>query len=489
MIRPDHLMLIDGNLVTATTDRVFENINPANEEVIGHAPDANAGDIERAILAARKAFDTTSWSTDHAFRRECLIQLQQGLQKEVESIRPMLVAEVGTPVMTTYGIQLDECIGYISHYVDLLESYQWDRMVPPPGSEEPQSHRVVCREAVGVVVAITPWNVPLYLNIAKTAAALAAGCTVVLKPAPDTAFSALVLGEIAHKYTDIPAGVFNVVTTSDNSVASVLTSHPAVDAISLTGSTATGRKIMAAAAPTLKKITLELGGKSPAILLDDADFEKIAPVLAAGTCFHAGQGCAIYTRALVSEKRKDELVERIAGIMGMIPWGDPTDPANIMGPVANARQHESVLRYYEIANETSRVILGGQRTDRFEKGYWVEPTLITDVDPMSTIPQEEVFGPLLTVLTYKDEEDAIAIANNTIFGLAGAVYSDDAEHALSLARRLRSGSIGINGAAAFHSSVPFGGYKQSGLGREWGTEGLEDFLEVKTIAYPTLAKK
>ncbi|MGV9862254.1 aldehyde dehydrogenase family protein [Rhodococcus koreensis] len=477
-------MLIDGELIPATGNRLFDNINPANEEVIGQSPDAGPEDMERAILAARRAFDTTSWSTDHEFRRQCLIQLQQGLRKHAETIRPMVVAEVGAPIATTYRIQLDNCIEYISHYIDLLESYRWDHEIPLDKTEQPQCKRIVTREAVGVVGAITPWNVPLYLNIAKAVAAMAAGCTVILKPAPDTPFCALVLGEIAAKHTDIPAGVLNIVTTTDTAVAGILTSHDAVDALTLTGSTATGRRVMTAAAPTIKRVTLELGGKSPAILLDDADFGAVAPMLAGAACFHAGQGCAIYTRVLVSEKRQEELVGMLANIMGRVPWGDPTDPKNIMGPVANARQHESVQRYYEIANQTGRVVLGGQKTDRFEKGYWVEPTLITDVDPMSTIPQEEVFGPLLTVLTYKDEDDAIAIANNTIFGLGGGVYSADTDHAIALGRRIRSGSIGINGATAFHYSAPFGGYKQSGLGREWGVEGLEDFLEVKTIAYP-----
>lgn len=484
MTQPDHLMLIDGDLVPASTSRVFGNINPATEEVFGHAPDASAEDMERAILAARRAFDKTTWSTDHEFRRQCLIQLQQGLQKHAETIRPMLVSEVGAPLATTYRIQLDNAIEYITHYIDLIATYEWDREIPMTEGEQPPNKRIVAHEAVGVIAAITPWNVPLYLNIAKSVAALAAGCTVVLKPAPDTPFCALVMGEIAAQHTDIPAGVFNVVSTNETDVTAMLTSHPAIDAVTLTGSTATGRKVMAAAAPTLKRLTLELGGKSPAILLDDADFSSVAPMLVGGACFHAGQGCAIYTRVLVSEKRQDELVEMLAAMMKMVPWGDPTDPKNVMGPVANARQYESVSRYYEIANQTSRVVLGGQKTERFDKGYWVEPTLITDVDPMSQVPQEEVFGPLLTVLTYKDVDDAIDIANNTIFGLAGGVYSADTDRAVALARRIRSGSIGVNGGASFHFSAPFGGYKQSGLGREWGTEGLEDFLETKTIAYP-----
>ncbi|MBH0775280.1 aldehyde dehydrogenase family protein [Nocardia bovistercoris] len=487
MTAPNHLLFIDGKFTAATGNRVFENINPANEEVIGTVPDAGAEQMEQAILAARRAFDTTSWSTDPDFRRRCLIQFQDGLRKSAESLRPMIVAEVGAPVMTTYGIQLNDCIEFISHYIDLIDGYEWEREVPLFAGEDPPSQRIVRREAAGVVGVITPWNVPLYLNICKVAAALAAGCTVVLKPAPDTPYSALVLGEIVANETDIPAGVFNVVSTSDNEVAGLLTSHPAVDAITLTGSTGTGQKVMAAASSTVKRVTLELGGKSPAIVLDDADFGALAQGFAMMIGFHAGQGCTTYTRLLVSERRHAELVEVMTEAMKMIPWGDPTDPANIMGPLVNKRQHESVLRYYDIAKQTGRVVLGGNAGDRYEKGFWVEPTLLTDVDPMSPVPQQEVFGPLLTILSYRDEDDAVRIADSTIYGLAAGVFSPDHERAMRIARRLRSGTVDVNGGRSFHVSAPFGGYKQSGLGREWGTEGLEEFLELKTIAYPHIA--
>ncbi|SNT36367.1 aldehyde dehydrogenase family protein [Rhodococcoides kyotonense] len=484
MTIPEHLMLIDGELVQASEGRVFENINPATEDVIGTAPDASAADIERAILAARRAFDTTSWSTDHAFRRQCLIQLQQGLEKNRETLRPMIIAETGAPVMTTHQIQLDDCIRFIGHYVDLLETYGFERALPDKIDEPAPTTRYVRREAAGVVAAITPWNVPLYLNIAKIAGALAAGCTVILKPAPDTPYSALVLGEIAAAHTDIPPGVFNVVTPLRSEDAAVLTSHPAVDAITFTGSTATGRRVMASASPTLKRLTLELGGKSPAIILDDADLGEAIPMLAGSICYHAGQGCTTLTRILVPHSRLGEATDMAVAIMSQIPWGDPNDPANMMGPVANANQKASILRYYDIAQNTGRVVLGGKPTSRFDRGYWVEPTLLTDVDPMSPVPQEEVFGPLLTMIGFDDDDDAIAIADNTIYGLSAMVYSSDLDRALRVGNRLRSGTVGINGAQWFDTNSPFGGYKQSGLGREWGTDGLEDFLEVKTIAHP-----
>lgn len=475
-------MLIDGELVAAENGRAYENINPANEEVLGTAPDATAADIERAVLAARRAFDTTDWATDVELRRKCLEQLQSGLRKHSDTLRDIVVAEAGSPISMTYRVQVDGAIEFITHYLDLLDRYEFERELPtdPTGRDV----LLVRREAVGVVAAITPWNVPLYLAIAKVAAALAAGCTVVLKPAPDTPWHALLLGEIAREHTDIPAGVLNVVTTADNEVASLLTSHPAVDSVSFTGSTATGRRIMAAAAPTVKRVTLELGGKSAGILLDDADFQKIIPGIVGGCCSHAGQGCAIQTRLLVPRSRHDEAVALAAAVMGHIKWGDPTDPENIMGPVANARQFDTVQKYYALAADTGRIVVGGKVSDRFDKGYWVEPTLVTDLDPLSPVAQEEVFGPLLAVLPFDDDDDAVRIADNTIFGLSGGVHSQDLDRAMAVARRLRTGTVGVNGGNWFNTNAPFGGYKQSGIGREWGTEGLEDFLEVKTIAHP-----
>ncbi|RAY17004.1 aldehyde dehydrogenase [Actinomadura craniellae] len=477
-------MLIDGELVAAGSGRTFDNVNPATEEVLGAVPDADAADVERAIGAARRAFDTTDWSTNVELRRRCLVQLRDALRADVETLRSLVVAETGSPVMFTAGIQLEGPISFIDHYIGLLDGYEFERKLPTKDLMGMQVDRVIRREAAGVVAAITPWNYPFYLNLCKVTAALAAGCTVVLKPAPDTPWSALALGAIAAEHTDIPPGVLNVVTPSDNAVAGLLTSHPDVDAVTLTGSTATGRKVMAAAAGTIKRVTLELGGKSAAVLLDDADLQTLIPAMAGGVCVHAGQGCAALTRLLVPRARLDEAVALAAGAMEHVPWGDPTDPATIMGPVVNARQRDGILRYYESAARDGRIVVGGKPTDRFERGYFVEPTLITDIDPKATVAQEEIFGPALVVLPYDDDDDALRIADSTIFGLSSAVFSADLDRAMAMARRFRAGTVGVNGAAWFDVESPFGGYKQSGLGREWGTEGLEDFLEVKTIAYP-----
>jgi aldehyde dehydrogenase (NAD+) len=478
-------MLIDGELVEAAHGHTFDNVNPATEQVIGAVPDADATDVERAIGAARRAFDTTDWSTDVAFRRHCLVQLRDALRNEVETLRANLIAEAGSPVMLTAGIQLEAPIGFFDHYIDLLESYEFEREVPVKAIMGQPTDRIIRREAAGVVAAITPWNYPFYLNIAKISGALAAGCTVVLKPAPDTPWSALAIGAIVAEHTDIPAGVLNVVTTSDNSVAEILATHPDVDQVTLTGSTGTGKKVMAAAAATIKRVTLELGGKSAAVLLDDADLAAIVPGIAGGICAHAGQGCTQLTRLLVPRARLEEAVAIAKATMEMIPWGDPTDPANLMGPVVNSRQRDSILAYIESAKaEGGRIVLGGEPQTRFDKGWFVLPTLITDIDPKSTVAQQEIFGPVLVVLPYDDDEDALRIADSTIFGLSTAVFSADLDRAMAMARRFRSGTVGVNGAQWFDVQSPFGGYKQSGLGREWGNEGLEDFLEVKTIAFP-----
>jgi aldehyde dehydrogenase (NAD+) len=476
-------MLIDGELVGAADGATFDNINPATEEVIGSVPDAGRADMNRAVTAARRAFDITGWSTDAAFRRECLQQLRDALRKNLDAIRPSIVAETGTPVMLTRSIQLDAAVEFMGHYIDLLDSYEFERPLPArPGG--PAGRRVVRREAAGVVAGITPWNYPVYLNLCKMSAALAAGCTFVLKPAPDTPWSATLLGEVVAEHTDIPAGVVNVVTTSSTDVAASLVSHPEVDAVTFTGSTATGRRIMAGAADTVKRVTLELGGKSAAIALDDADLTQVVPGVAGAVCGHAGQGCALLTRLLVPRGRLAEAVEIAKAVLERVPWGDPRDPANLMGPLVSRRQLDSVLGYFELAAREGRVVLGGRRSDRFASGYFVEPTLITDVAPTARVAQEEIFGPALVVLPFDDDDDAVRVADSTIYGLSGGVFSGDVERAMTVARRLRTGTVGVNGAQWFDPGSPFGGYKQSGLGREWGTAGLEDFLEVKTIARP-----
>jgi aldehyde dehydrogenase (NAD+) len=479
----EHRLLIDGELVEASGG-TFENVNPATEQVIGVTGDATAGDMERAIAAARKAFDLTDWSTNHAFRRHCLEQLRDALSDQREVLRQVVVQEAGSPIALTYAVQVDGVIGDLDHWCKVADGYTYERQISDGEFFGVKSRRMVRREAAGVVGAITPWNFPLYLNIAKLGPALAAGCTVVLKPAPDTPWSATVLGRLIAEHTDIPPGVVNVVASSDHEVGAVLSSSPLVDMVTFTGSTATGRKIMASAAPTVKKVFLELGGKSANVILDDADFS--ATLASAGmVCMHGGQGCAITTRMLLPRSRYDEGLELVKTAFEQVPYGDPQDVTVIQGPQVSAVQRERVLGYIEKGKaQGGRVVVGGGVPADRPVGYFVEPTLFADVDPDSTIAQEEIFGPVLVVIPFDDDDDAVRIANNSIYGLSGSVTSADLDRALGVAKRIRTGTVSVNGGMWFGADAPFGGYRQSGVGRENGDEGFEEYLEIKTIGLP-----
>ncbi|MGH9015924.1 MAG: aldehyde dehydrogenase family protein [Acidimicrobiia bacterium] len=481
-------MLIDGKLTEAGTGETFENVDPATEEVIGQVADASPEDMERAIDAARRAFDETDWATNPDFRKRCLRQLRDALDRSREELRPQVVAEVGTPISLTYAIQQDSCIEDMQWEIDLIDRYEWETELPAHEFMGLKSGRRVVREPVGVVGAITPWNFPFMLNLSKITPALAAGNTMVLKPAPDTPWSATFIGRLAAEQTDIPPGVLNVVTAGDKAeVGEVLTGDPRVDMISFTGSTATGRRIMARGAETLKKVFLELGGKSANVILDDADFASVVPS-GSMICMHGGQGCAMTTRMLLPRSHYDEAVEMLKAAFEAVPYGDPNDPGNIMGPLINARQRDRVLGYIEKGRaEGAELLVGGGRPAHLQRGYYVEPTLFVDVDPDSTIAQEEIFGPVLAVIRYEDDDDAVRIANNSAYGLSGAVTSGSLDRAMGLARRIRTGTVSVNGGLWFGPDSPFGGYKQSGNGREHGVAGFEEYLETKTIGVPASA--
>ena len=481
-------MLIDGKLVDAASGAAYGNINPATEEVAGEVADAGPDDMDRAIEAARRAFDDTDWSTNPAFRKRCLQQLKDALDKEKETLRPQIVTEVGAPISLTYAVQQDSCIEDMQFEVDLIDGYEWEYELPTHEFMGMRSVRKVVREPVGVVGAITPWNFPFMLNLSKITPALAAGNTVVLKPAPDTPWSATFIGRLAAEQTDIPPGVLNIVTSADPAaVGEVLTTDARVDMVSFTGSTATGRRIMANGAETVKKVFLELGGKSANVILDDADIAATVP-FGSMVCTHGGQGCAITTRMLLPKSRYDEAVGLLKDAFENVPYGDPTDPGNIMGPLLNARQRDRVLGYIEKGKaEGAKLVVGGGRPAHLDKGYYVEPTLFMDVDPDSTIAQEEIFGPVLCVLKYDGEDDAVRIANNSMYGLSGAVSSASLERAEAVARRIRTGTVSVNGGLWFGPDSPFGGYRQSGSGREHGIEGFEEYLETKTLGLPVPA--
>jgi acyl-CoA reductase-like NAD-dependent aldehyde dehydrogenase len=481
----DRRLLVDGRLVTA--DGSFPSINPATGAVIGHAPDAGAEQARAAIAAARRAFDTTSWSTDVGLRIRCLDQLHRALVEHAEELRELTIAEVGATRALTQGAQLDDPIKIVRFYADLLGTYQFSEDLGEIESRGMRHHRWVEKEAAGVVGAIIAYNYPNQLALAKLAPALAAGCTVVLKGAPDTPLITLALGELIANHTDIPPGVVNVLTSSDAAVGVALTTSPDVDVVTFTGSTAVGRQIMAAASETVKRVFLELGGKSAVIMLDDADFASAAMFAAFSMVTHAGQGCALTSRLLVPKSHHDEIVELIAANFAKVRHGDPADPRTYMGPLISERQRDKVDDMVARAVAAgATLVTGGKRLD---PGYFYAPTLLTNVDPDSEIAQHEVFGPVLVVIGFDDDDDAVRIANNSIYGLAGAVFSRDQDRALAVARRIRTGSFSINGGNYFGADSPFGGFKQSGVGREMGVAGLEEFLERKTFAVPALPAK
>ncbi|MEU6372531.1 aldehyde dehydrogenase family protein [Streptomyces sp. NPDC046909] len=474
---PNRRLLIDGRLVAA--DRTFATLDPSTGDVLGHAPDASAEQTEAAVAAARRAFDTTGWSTDTAFRVHCLDQLHTALTEHLEELRELTIAEVGAPRMLTHSQQLDEPVGLVRYYADLLRTHPLTEDLGVVEYLGQRHRRWVEKEAGGVLAAIVPYNYPTQLALAKLAPALAAGCTVVLKGAPDTPLITLALGELIAEHTDIPAGVVNVLTSSDAATGELLTTHPGVDMVSFTGSTATGRRIMAAASGTVKRVFLELGGKSALIVLDDADFAAASRYAAYMICLHAGQSCAITSRMLVPHEHHDAIAEQVAAALERVRYGDPAHPRTYMGPLISERQRDKVDGMVRRAVEAgATLVTGGKRVD---PGFFYTPTLLTGVDPASELAQEEVFGPVLALIPYDDEDHAVRIANDSVYGLSGAVHSADEERALALARRIRTGTFSINGGNYFFSDTPFGGYKQSGVGREKGVDGLEEFMERKTF--------
>jgi len=483
-LNPETRNCIDGRLVEASNRATFENLNPATEEVLGVCADGTKEDMESAIAAARRAFDETDWAADPAFRRRCIEQLHTALVEEKEQLRSIVVHEAGAPVTLTPWMQIDTPIDMLAYWTEKAASHPYEqRMDPVPFMGRPQG-RILRREPAGVVGAITPWNVPFYLNVAKIGPALASGCTVVLKPAPDTPWCATHIGRLAAERTDLPPGVLNVVASSDHGVGEVLTADPRVDLVTFTGSTATGRRVMECAATSVKKIFLELGGKSANVILDDADFASVLPG-AAMTCIHGGQGCAITTRLLLPRARYEEGLAIVKAAFEGWRYGDPTDPAHLQGPQISKRQQERVLAYIEKGRrEGARLVVGGGVPAHLSKGFYVEPTLFADVAPDSTIAQEEIFGPVLCAIPFDDDADAVRIANDSIYGLSGSVTSASEERSLAVARRIRAGTIAVNGAQWFHVDTPFGGYKQSGLGRENGVQGFEEYLETKVMAVP-----
>ncbi|MFF2553216.1 aldehyde dehydrogenase [Nocardia sp. NPDC058058] len=472
-------LLIGGKLVPGGAG-VFSNLDPATGEQIGWAANADAADMDAAIAAARTAFDDTDWSRNPAFRAHCLRQLRDALRAHLEDLREITIAEVGAPRMLTAGPQLEGPITDLGYFADLAESYSWETDLGVASPMGIKSSRTLRREPIGVVGAITPWNFPHQINFAKIGPALAAGATVVLKPAPDTPWCAAAVGRIIAEETDIPAGVINIVTSDDHGLGSRLVTDPRVDMISFTGSTRTGKAVMTAAAQSLKKVFLELGGKSAFIVLDDADLSAAVSYAAFGVSVHAGQGCAISTRLLVPRERYDEAVEIATRALRGIRPGDPNKPGTVCGPLISERQRGTVERYLDSARSEGGTVIGGNRPDR--PGYFIEPTLIAGLTNSATVAQEEIFGPVLVIIAHDGDDDAVRLANDSPYGLSGTVWGTDTERVRTVVEGVRTGTLSVNGGIWYSADAPFGGYKQSGIGREMGIAGFEEYLETKLIA-------
>jgi acyl-CoA reductase-like NAD-dependent aldehyde dehydrogenase len=480
----DERMLIDGELQITSSGATFDVIHPASEQVAGEATDGTVEDMARAVGAAHRAFEKTDWSRDLEFRYHCLTQLHQALERNKERLRRILITEVGCPVIVS-GSQIESPIEEVRHWAEHGHAFEY--LVDNGLHETPLGpvRRKIHYEPVGVVGAITPWNVPFYLNVAETVPALMAGNTVVLKPAQLTPWSGSEYGRIVAEETDIPPGVFNVVVSNANEVGAALSADPRVDMITFTGSTATGRAILAAGAPTVKKTLLELGGKSAHIVLDDADFNSALPMAAMMACVMSGQSCILPSRILLPRSRYDEGLAMLKGAMENFPVGDPWTPGTMQGPQISETQRQKVLGLIKSGVESgARLVTGGGVPESLPTGYYVQPTLLADVDPDSQVAQEEIFGPVLTATPYDTDEEAVAIANNTIYGLSGEVSSADVDRALKVAKRMRTGNVTINGKSHFGIGSPFGGTKQSGLGYRNGEEGYKEYLDAKTIGMP-----
>jgi aldehyde dehydrogenase (NAD+) len=482
---PEPRLYIDGRLRESSTGKTVENVNPATEEVLGQATDASADDMQEAIAAARRAFDTTDWSTNREFRQHCLLQLHNALQEEKEDMRAELVVEAGAPVSATYIAQLDWPLADAVRWpAEFISRFTWERMLDEDAKMGAPYNRVVVKEPMGVVGAITPWNFPFEIISNKMGQILATGNTMVLKPAMETPWSALRWGRIIAEKTDIPAGVVNIVPASDNDVAQQLLTDPRVDMISFTGSTAVGKLIQRLSADTMKRNLLELGGKSAYLVLDDADMSTALPGCM-GALIHSGQGCALTTRMLVPGQYYDQAVEVATATFAAIGVGDPTDPANFCGPLVSAKQRDRVMDYIRIGKDQgARVTVGGGAPEGCERGYFVAPTVFADVTPDMRIFQEEIFGPVITITPYDGGDDAaVEMANNSMYGLAGSVLGST-ERAMAVARQIRTGSVNVNSGLFYGADAPFGGYKMSGIGRQNGFEGFEQHLQTKVIAYP-----
>lgn len=471
-------LFIGGKWVEPATSDVIEVHSPATGELVGKVPLASPADVDAACAAARKAFDEGPWpQMSPAERGEVLARAVKILEERADELKFLLAAETGQPPTIVDMMQYGAAMSAFQYFAGAADRFTWQEI-----RDGIYGQTLVVREPIGVVGAVTAWNVPFFLAANKLGPALLAGCTIVLKPAAETPLSVFAMAE-AFAEAGLPEGVLSIVPGGPET-GRALTANPELDKFTFTGSSAVGKEIAKIAAEKLKPCTLELGGKSAAIILEDADLDSTLPMLVFSGLMNSGQACVGQTRILAPRSRYDEVVEKLsAAVSGMLP-GLPTDPAAMIGPLISEKQRERVEGYIaKGVEEGARVVVGGQRPEGLDSGWYVQPTVFADVDNSMTIAQEEIFGPVLAVIPYEDEDDAVRIANDSVYGLAGSVYTTDHDKALKIARRIRTGTYAVN-MYAFDPGAPFGGYKNSGIGRENGTEGIEAYCEPKSILLP-----
>jgi aldehyde dehydrogenase (NAD+) len=481
-------LFIQGKWEDARGGASYPVHNPATEELVAHAADAAPEDMERAIESARRAFDEGPWrKTTPSDRARVLFRLADLMEQQKDALRDLLVRAFGAEAMTL-SIQLDAPIQYLRCYAELATKLNFVEPLPLGTQRTQAGQRVVSsiavRQPAGVCGLIPTWNYPLYVTVQKIGPALAAGCTMVVKPSPFGPLADVLLAGLVEQ-CDVPPGVYNVVTGQSPALGATLAESPAVDKVSFTGSSATGKAIARAAATTLKRLHLELGGKSAAIVLEDADLDLAVPGLAAPAYFHAGQGCALCTRVLVPRKLHDAVVERMAAfVKGFVRVGDPKDPRVTLGPLIRDERRRAVEALIASGVEQgAKLVTGGSRPSELPKGWFLEPTIFAGADNTMRIAQEEIFGPVVCVIPYDTEEQAIQMANQSRYGLSGAILTRNVAKALEMSKRLRTGGVSIN--QANHAEVtPFGGFKESGLGREGGAFGVLEYTELQRISWP-----
>lgn len=461
----------DGAWQQPLGSETIDVISSATEDAIGRVPRGTAEDVDRAVKAARKAFESGWGSSPVEERAVWLEKLSAAMKTRVPKIAEAIAHEVGTAIGYATRVQAEFPISLIAMNAKFAREHKF---------EEELGNSLVVKEPIGVVGCVTPWNYPLHQVVCKIAPALAAGCTVVLKPAELAPLSAMMLADAAHEI-GLPAGVLNVVCGAGRVVGEAIVSHPDVDMVSFTGSLQAGRRVASLAGDGIKKVCLELGGKSAFVVLDDAPFDKAIPAGVNNCMQNSGQTCSAWTRMLVPRSRQAEAIDLAKGQLAKLTLGDPFDPKTRLGPLASANQRDTVMRYIEKGKkEGAELVAGGGAPAGLSKGFYVEPTIFANVDNKMEIAQEEIFGPVLAIVPYDTEDDAVRLANDSIYGLAGGVWAGTQEKALDIARRLRTGQIDINGGR-FNLLAPFGGYKKSGIGREIGPLALEEFFQLKSI--------